>query len=401
MSNPAQCFDSVIGLTRNECQCYTDLPADAADSASELWLDETPGLDLQKLFSAASCGNTAGQMMSKARDEGLKSTRDELLRYVTSNTIRKRPELIGRSGGVGAQIGDDSKSSKTVALGYSYHGLSVMFAHHVGGTFTLKRIGTKFRSTGTITVSVYDMNAEDRDTPIATRAVSIQQNRSKFTDIEPIVHSLETETSQNPWFHFLFEPSGEQAMSVLIDKSDCGCGGRTTGRGLQWNSVHPWFESGVKMNGQSWTLWAMAAGTRGNDLTTREDWNVTNETQGLMLGGDFSCNALTAICNGDPDYLTDPIQVAYAHAVRYRSAMHLIDILAAGTAVDRDALLGGEAIGKMRQQYSSDFKRLVEYMGGMLSKTPDEGNPKSGVNTYSDCFTCDPGDEPRVQTIRV
>ncbi len=117
MSNPAQCFDSVIGLTRNECQCYTDLPADAADSASELWLDELPGLDLEKLFKAASCGNTAGQMMSKARDEGLKSTRDELLRYVTSNTTRTRPELIGRSGGVGSQIGDDQKSSKTVTLG--------------------------------------------------------------------------------------------------------------------------------------------------------------------------------------------------------------------------------------------------------------------------------------------
>lgn len=361
------------------------MPGDASESASGLYLDELPGLNLRKIFAAANCETDAWTLLERAREEGLRRVKDETMRGVRAATMWKRPPLR-------SQIGDGTNSRGIVKLDKPYHGLSVYMAHHVGGTATVNRIGADFKFTGSVQVDVY---AVDDDTPIASYTIAAVANKVTWTDITPLELALETEDSQNPWYFFLFTPlSGQQAVNSRIA---VGCTCKLPG----WNP-NSYFESGVKTNGLAWTQWASARGVKGTDLTNMRGWSYVNETQGLLLDLSFSCDAQTVLCSGTPDYTADPIQNSFAHAVRYAAGVWLLDTLSVGSGVDRDALIGGEAVGKLRIQYEGRFGKIItDYLIPVLSDSPKDGEPNSGVNTYSDCFICDDSDQPRVKPIQV
>lgn len=385
MSAPYGCFEEVVGLSRTDCECYTEtMPLEASNSASGLYLDELPGLNLKKLFAAADCEKDAWTLMGRGIEEATRRFKEEVLRNVRANTAWKRSPTR-------TQIGDDSSPSKAVALNKTFHGLSLMMAHHIGGTGTVKRIGTRMKFTGDVTIDVYEV---DNDTPIRTEVVSAIANRTVWTEITDLELSMETETSRNPWYWFVFTPTGgQEAANTRIICSAC--------TGINWNYATPWFQSSGNPKGKDWMRWAMAAGTFGDDISDREQWSTSNSTQGLMLDIDFKCDAMSAICDGAPDYEFDPLQAATAHAIRYAAAVYVLDTVGVGSAVDRDALIGDIAVGKLRQQYEREYLTRAEYVATVLSEPQEPGNPQSGVNTYSDCFTCKRGDGPRVQTIRV
>jgi hypothetical protein len=385
MSAPYGCFEEVVGLSRTDCACYTTtMPLEATNSASDLYLDELPGLNLKKLFAASTCEADAWTIMRRGVEHGTRRFKEEVLRNVLANTAWKRSPVRN-------QIGDDSQSSRAVRLNKTYHGLSLMLADHVGGTATVKRIGTRMKFTGNITLNIYEA---DNDTPIRTETISAVANQTVWTTITDMELSMDAASSKNPWYWFLFEPTaGQEANNVRIH---CGCAGKAN-----WSRSTPWFESHVGVNGQMWTRWAMASGTYGDTLSEREDWSHNNATQGLLLDIDFKCDQMSAICDGVPDYEFDPLQAATAHAIRYGAAVYVLDMLAAGSAVDRDAILGDVAVGKLRQQYESAYNTRAEYVATVLSNPREPGNPKSGVNTYSDCFTCKMSGQPVIKTIRV
>lgn len=384
MSQPWGCFEEVIGLSRTDCECFTDsMPLEASNSASGLYLDELPGLNLKKLFAAADCENDAWDILTKAREHATRRMKEDILRGVRAETIWKRPPVRAD------KIGDDSNSSKSVSLTKTYHGMMVKLADHVGGTATVKRIGTRMKFTGSITVNVYEL---DSSTPIHTETLTCTANQTVWTTVSDWELPMNAEGSRNKWYWFLWEPSGgQQAANVRMH---CGCGGKAT-----WNEGNPWYESGVNVNGWMWSRWAMISGTAGDDLSTREDWSTNNATYGLLLDIDFKCDQMSAICDGAPDYEFDPIQAAIAHGIRYAAGVYVLDHVAAGSAVDRDALLGDVAVGKMRQDYERQYGLRSDWIVEQLTKPPE--GPKSGVNTYSDCFTCSMADQPKIKTIRV
>lgn len=386
MSAPYGCFEDVVGLSRTDCECYTDsMPLEASTSASDLYLDELPGLNLKKLFAAADCEKDAWDIMRLGVEHGTKRFKEEVLRNVRANTAWKRSPTR-------TQIGDDSVPSKAVALNKSYHGITLMMAHHIGGSAIVRRIGTRMKFTGTVDISVYEV---DNDIPIRVETgVTCTANKTVWTTIADLELTMETETSRAPWYWFVFTPGVGQteAANTRIICSTC--------TGISWTRSSPWFQSSGNPKGKDWMRWAMAAGTSGNDITDRENWSTDNATQGLMLDIEFKCNPLSAICDGAPDYEFDPLQAPTAHAIRYAAAVYVLDYVAAGSAVDRDALLGDVAVGKMRQDYEREYATRAEYVATVLSDSPEPGSPKSGVNTYSDCFTCKRGDGPVIKTIR-
>lgn len=385
MSAPA-CFENIFGLSRTDCECFTGtMPADAMVSASGIYLDELPGMDLKKLIDASSCETPGWKLMERAREEAVKQVKLDVSAGIQERTKWKRTPIPK------AQIGDDSNSRGKIKLDKTYHGLTLLMAHHVGGNAMVNRIGAAFKFTGSVQVDVYEV---DGDAPIASRTINAVANKTVWTDIVPIDLSMETDTRQNPWYFFVFTPSGGQEAINTRIATGCSCK-------LPAFDSRSSFESNVKQNGMAWTAWASARGFKGNDLTNKRSFSFTNETQGLLLDMSFSCDAQTVLCNGAPDYEKDPVAMSLAYASRYRAGIYLIDVLAVGSRVDRDALLGGEAVGKLRQDYSISYKRIVEeYLIPKLSDAPEEDNPNSNVNLYSDCFTCKTSDQPSVRSIR-
>lgn len=374
MSAPYACFEKIIGLADTSCDCFTDeMPDDASESASGLQLAGLEGLNLNTLKAAADCasGGDLGTLLTNAREEGVRRYKEETLKFIRANAKIKRPAIRG-------QIGDNHNSRTAVSTNNTYHGLHVRLAHHVGGTAKVKRIGVYMDFTGTIDVDLYGI---DDTTPAETVSCTATQGTLVWTTVD-IDLSMEVEGTQNPEYWFLWEPTGGQA--ALNSRIHCGCGGRRT-----WNES-PWFESGVKANDEAWMKWAMAHGTRGDALNTRDTWAHTNETQGIILDIEFGCEALRSLCDGEPDYDNDVIQSGAARAVRYAAGSWIISTLLASTSVTRETLTGdGENYYRTKAIFEKGFNDwAIGYIGATLVQPPDDGDPASGVNTYSDCFAC-------------
>ena len=150
---------------------------------------------------------------------------------------------------------------------------------------------------------------------------------------------------------------------------------------------------------QEWYKWAMANGTSGNLLSDRDKWTHSNSTQGLMLDIDFTCDARTSICRDDPDYEGDPVQAAFAWGVLFASALDIVQTITGSTRVVREAIAGGDEMERLRVSYMAKVKEYADYIGEVLTMPADNGR-SSGVNSYSDCFTCRDTTGIAVKTIR-
>lgn len=384
MSASVACFDNVFGLSRTGCDCFTDgMPTDADVSNSGLFLDETPALNLTRIFSGSGCEDTGWGILTKAREHGVQAFRDKVIALVRQDSKWKRTPTRSK-------IADD-KATKEVRLLKSYHGVELVFASHFGGTATIKAIGGAFKFTGSVDVSIYD---DASDTPLDTFTITATQNSRVWTQIEPFEIDLTAYGSDNPRYWLLFEPTdGQKALNSKV--ASCGCSGKP-----KWNINAPYYESGVAIDGQAWTAWAMAAGTYGDDLAERDSWIHANETQGLMLDIEFKCDARTVVCSGEPDYQQDPLQQAFAWGSRYEAALYIVDYLTGSTRVNREALAGGEELEQLRVSYMAKVKESSEWLAEQLTAEPDDENPRSGINTYSDCFACRDQHGMKVQTIR-
>lgn len=374
MSAPYACFEKIIGLADTSCDCFTDdMPTDAAESASGLQLAGLEGLNLNTLKAAADCasGGDLGTLLTNAREEGIRRYKEETLKFIRTYTKVKRPA-------VRSQIGDNANSRTSLAANNVYHGLHLRLAHHVGGTAKVKRIGVYMDFDGTIDVDLYGI---DDTAPTETVSCTATQGTLVWTTVD-IDLSMEVEGSQNPEYWFLWEPTGGQA--ALNSRIHCGCGGRRS-----W-SESPWFESGVKANDEAWMRWAMAHGTKGDALNTRDTWAHTNETQGIILDIEFGCQTSRSLCDGEPDYDNDQIQSGSALAVRYAAGSWIVETVINSTGVTRETLTGDEPnLYRLKALYEKGFNDwAIKYIGATLVQPPDDGDPASGVNTYSDCFAC-------------
>lgn len=374
MSISASCFENIIGLSRTACPCVDDAPEGANVSESGLYLDELRGLNLQLLNATQSCGSGGlWEKLERAREGAIEETITELMSCIAANTDPKRS--IGKS-----QIGEDQKATATAhKLTRPYQGLTVQTGHVRGGAMYVDSIGASFKPTdgmpSSILVKVYERFESSAD-PIAVYVVPIEGNRTVWTDITPLALSMEAYGHSAPRYWFVFEPySGAQAMNDLIN---CGCGGFAP----YWDLGRPQYEDGKSKNGKPWAEWAMAAGTYGSDLATRDQWTTENPTSGLLLRVRFECDERSSFCADAPNYTTDHVQKVLAHAVRYRAGFNLLTDLIHSVDINRWTMTAGDSLEALRQEYLNAWqKRIGEYLCPELSSI-------NNVNRYGDCRKC-------------
>lgn len=371
MSAPTGCYTGIIGLSQRDCDCHDPdgKPIDASTSASGLYLDELEGLNLQQLKAAADCDGL-WDMMDRARSSAIKEMQRDLLACISTNTEESRRPVRQR-------IGDASNSSRTLSLSNTYHGMVIQTADMVGGTMTVYRIGLKMDQTGALDVSVYD---RVNSTVIQTYTVpTIAGTESFYTLPTPLVLQMEADYSANPRYYFLFQPGGMKAHNVRFH---CGCSGG--GWKPNWSDGSPTYESANRNDGFAWAQWVMAAGTKGNDLTTRETWAKSSETQGMILDASFACDPLTTICGGPEGeaVYTDDLMLAQAYAVLLLAGVKLLTMIQASSDPSFWTLLNADGVAAFKQEYTSKYKEIMQ--GFLCEQFPLEGN----INRFGDCRKC-------------
>lgn len=382
MSQTNACFENVVGLSRNTCECYGTPPEDYDVSASGLYVDEAPGFNFKKIHEAAECNEDGWSVLTKAREDGQREFINMVLQGVKMQTRDRRP--LGRS-----VIGKE-KGTKALRLPNTYHGLDVKFHWIRGGKAIIKRIGGAFKFSGSVTVEVYD---EVQDTPLYTRTITAVQNKKWWTDIEPIEVDLSNLDGDHPRLWFLFTPTeGQEALDISV--APCGCGGKA-----KWTHDMNTCAAGVVVDGNTWTAWLVAGGVKNNTLSTREDWTHSNETQGLMLDVEFKCDGKTVLCFGEPDYEGDIIQRAFARGVQLESALRAIAYATGSTRVVCEAIAGGDETELTRVALRKDRDEVLNWLIAVLTMEGDDGEERSGVNRYSDCLACKDVSNMQVRTI--
>lgn len=191
MSLTGECFDKVFGLSRTTDDCFGTPPSGYDESASGLWLDEVPGLNLTRIFGSVPNTAAGWDLMEKAREDGVRRFTNETIKFIKSGAKSKR--------GASKSLVASDKASKAVNLSRTFHGVEVVFANHVGGTATFTRIGGAFKFTGSVIVDVYD---DETQVPIYSRTITATNNQRAWTDIDPITLDLGTRTGDNKrlWF---------------------------------------------------------------------------------------------------------------------------------------------------------------------------------------------------------
>ena len=334
------CLHDVIGFTRSEDTCVDDYDASYSVSDSGLYIDELPSMNLRILNST---GGSYGiwDKMTNARENAINALKIDAMREVLKYKEPARQRFIGAIGG---------KSFSSVLSSDTYHGLR-MYSDIVGGTFILRGVTVILSVTEALTLDVYTGETdEDGAAAIESIALTSLAGRPKYNAVTPIEFDLEGN------LYFLYTTTGVPYNNKLT----CNCGG------YKW--VFDPNDPCYKNSRDKWTQWAMVAGTHGADLTTRDDWITTRETRGLILHGDFNCDAQGIFCSDNSDWTGNEIDQAISWALVYKAGSFLSTYIMDSEEVNRYTLLGIDQLGVNIAYYEERYKELIEFIGAYMEE---------------------------------
>lgn len=386
MSASPACFENIIGLSRTPCPCVEDLSVDATTSESGLYLDELDGLSINMMNAGVDCGQgTLWEMLARARENAVEDTIRDLM-----TCLGKETDTAKQAGT--SQIGTDKKSTGSgVTLASTYHGITLQTAKMKGGMFSITHICAAFKATGNVTVYVYDEWAL-----LATYTVAAVANVPTWYQLPtPLELSMESLGDSAKQYWIVYRPdefTGDQPVKAMATKFSCGCGGFSP----YWSMNQPQYQSANAKGSQLWADWSQASGTAGSDIANRENWTRNsgiNETQGIMLRVAFDCDRRTSFCADSPNYQTDEIQKAIAHAVRFKAGANLITRLLTSTKIDRYTMTAGEQLAELRSEYIYQYDGITrgvkdadgKWQNGFVCMALSE---PQNINRYGDCLKC-------------
>lgn len=346
-----ECYKNVIGFAREACDCIEGWDDDYALSKSGLFITELQGMSLRMLDSLGGCEDLWAKMTA-ALENAVNTFKLDLSQGLAQYKQPRRKRFNG-------VIGD--KSFNRLAPDSNYYGLR-MYSDILGGSFILRGVTLLHDDAETLNLEIYD-----DDELLHTVQVETAVNRPALTMFDtPIELPLDGN------YYFLVTPFSSRAYQ---NKLTCGCGG------FRWcfDIASPC----LTPSRDGWTEWAMVGGVWGEDVNERQDWAPQKQGGGMILHGNFVCDAFYHLCNESTDFSKDE-GLAMAWAILYKAGEFLTNYIMGSPEVTRYTLLGLEQLDANRQYYSVRYEVLIDY----LSQTVEDNEclmckPPQGVRFYS------------------
>lgn len=224
------CLETLVGLTRTECACFTgEFTEEAAVSESGLYIDElmeTP-LRLSDVKAANGACEELQDKMKRARKQAIDYFRERFFRGLSSRFSQTTDPYSGMIGQTGY--------TKNLMHSYQYAGHQWAFKNMLGAVATITKIQTAFAQTAT-----FDLNVILDGIVIETRTLESTANvRQDNVLSEPIILPA-TDAKGNPLtYTFSYNTAG---LTPKDNSIDCGCSGASklnkylTAKGVQYSS---------------------------------------------------------------------------------------------------------------------------------------------------------------------
>lgn len=324
------CFQTVIGFVRSADGCVTGYDPIYSESDSGLFLNELQGLSLRILDSVNADGEVWGKMVN-AREAAINTFKQDVF-----TEILKYNEFIR-----GKFTGDIGRRQFTSVINkQTYHGMR-LYSDIRGGKFTLRGVTLSLNTTEAVDLYIYD----EFELLHTVSGLASSAGKPRRNDITPIELDLHGD------YYFIYAPVG----TPYNNKLTCGCGG------YRWcfDPVRPCY----KLSKDKWTDWAMIGGIYGSDINSRKDWNVSHNAQGMILHGDFKCDASGMLCNDSVDFENSEIDRGMAFAIWYKTGQYMIyDIINSGE-VSRWTLLGkADVLPDLYNHYSEKYSEMINFV---------------------------------------
>jgi len=341
------CYDYVIGLSRTECECWNpkgDSSLDFNTSYSGLYLDELQPLAI--LASLEKCEQDVWEAMVKARENAIKifvsNASRELLKW---NELRVQPYtgVIGRR----RNTADRSISS-------TYAGVHLICKKIVGGQLTLKKIYTAFNFTGTVSVVVAD-NIGNAYGPYTLNTTEDTWVENDITDLELPMWSDLVDNIE----YFIYYTVGANQPRKNEICGDCP-------KSLMFCANKPYYTLG-HTDPYRWADSVMVGGFTTDNIADFDDitadYGGNNFLNGLNLEVDIDCDFGLTLCKDSLNFMSDPLAIATAEAILYKSAELLVDAIVASPNMSYAKLVNRDSIMKEQALWVEKYKELIEYIG--------------------------------------
>lgn len=346
-----ECLDNVIGITRKECDCFTDgKPADSELSKSGLFLDELSGLDMTQINSSSACGEgSVWDMMGTAISNGEIKVRTDLL---TLLNVNYKDAYSKFSGIVGMR-----NFNGTVSPLKDLQGLKFSSKDIDGAFFILKEIDAYFNETTVdeITVNIYQKGIE---APLYIFDIDTEANKVKKNILStPIKLPLYVDGYEDLEYYIIYSKHAT-AKPLNNRLYSCSC---TKGKA-------------------DWSQWGEFDGLNVSNFSSvseLESANTDSYIYGLGLIIQIGCEKSTIICKEgeDLDFINDAIAMNIALALQYSAGIKLLEKEI--TRPDSsNVALNGEQMIFLINELTQKYDEVLNYLSAKI----EIGNG---------CFVCD------------
>lgn len=353
------CYDNIIGLTRSECECYSNFPDDSDTSFSGLYLDELVGLSFVQSMTNCDNGDDLFTNMEKARANAITSFQADTNALLLQNFRLNRNPY---KGGIGrAQV----TNNLTVTTG-NYMGVRLYCDTVKSGTLTIKSIGTIFDANGTIDLTIYNNLNET----IGTYTLNTVANTHTANAVD-IELPLYNENSDHMEYFLLYQVGA--TPKPLGNDIKCSCGRFKP----KFDCNHPYFHDTHETT-YGWADWLMIGGMNKSTLPDFDDCecSTTNLLYGLTLIVELRCNINETLCLDSMDFEGNPLAAAMAISILNKAGYNFGSWILASGNLNRFNMINTEQLATDMKVWNDTYVQMINYIA------------QSADITQNDCFAC-------------
>jgi len=321
-------IDNLIGLSKTECACFADVPEEAKESETGIYIDEVKGFSLKTLKASSDECNELWQTLGEAKEQAIKEFTTDLFMGLTSKvSVRHQP--------YSGLIGNTDYTTWGIANASIINSFPLKTRNIPNTTMLLKRIGLLINDARTVTVDLWDTGYKN----------GYKANNEVF------VRSFEVVVTSGNKYLTLTEP-----YSIPLD------GGEYEFRYIQ--------------NGFNYKVNNVSCGCshKDRDLLNFIRLNNTDPAYGLSLDVVISCNrnelVLKAIENDET------VKSVTGYALQFKAGEIAINRILKTDNINRFTLLSEKKLTELLGYYIEQYEKRINWLAANIQPAKDS------------CFVC-------------
>lgn len=345
----ADCLDLLVGLTDNDCNCYTtSRPATYNTSTSGYYItDADEGFNvLEAVAMGIPCGDaTIWDALNQSRDKAIIRLRTD---FIDKLREVRRPRLNTFNSVIGKIT-----ANQIMATAYPYAGVKILLQEVKGGSFFIDEfwVGLNVTTTFNLVVASNDPNFIPITVPVTSEAYKFKQ-KVLDSPIELPMYSelvLNNTGDERLKYYIYYEiPAGAQPLN---NRWVC-CGANPT-----------------------WKAHMDISGFTTNDVTIPIESGGGGSAMGIAMKGYFKCDDLDWFCELDKEAGVGYRNVV-ARAIQAKSAAYLLNYVLNKQDVSQYTLMNRDEMHDKRAYLEIRYKEYVEWL---TDNYPTRAN---------DCYIC-------------